>query len=110
VHEDQGGRGDGGEPEPDEAETGRLLVALQHPTRRRILREMPSEGSISPRKISGLLDEPLSNISYHVRVLSECGAIKLTTTKPVRGSMQHFYTTAIEAEWARGALGLDSDE
>jgi DNA-binding transcriptional ArsR family regulator len=87
-----------------------LLVALRHPLRREILREMATEKAISPREIASALDQPLSNVSYHVRVLADCSAIALVDTKPVRGSMQHFYRAAIEAPWARQVLGLDPKE
>jgi DNA-binding transcriptional ArsR family regulator len=83
-----------------------LLVALRHPLRRRILRLMAREEAISPRELSDALEAPLSNVSYHVRVLADCAAATLVSTKPVRGSMQHFYSTAIEAPWAREVLGL----
>ena len=84
-----------------------LLVALAHPLRRDILREMAGKKAISPREISTALRQPLSNVSYHVRVLAECAAISLVSTKPVRGSMQHFYRATIEAPWARQMLGWD---
>jgi DNA-binding transcriptional ArsR family regulator len=87
-----------------------LLVALRHPLRREILREMAGEEAISPREIASALDQPLSNVSYHVRVLADCNAIALVDTKPVRGSMQHFYRAAIEAPWARQVLGLSPKE
>ena len=87
-----------------------LLIALRHPLRRQILRAMVEQDPISPRQISDELHEPLSNISYHVRVLADCGAVTLVDTAPVRGSMQHFYSTAIEQPWALTVLGLDDDE
>lgn len=83
-----------------------LLIALRHPLRREILRAMAGEEAISPREVSNALGKPLSNISYHVRVLADCAAVTLVRTKPVRGSMQHFYCTAIEAPWARQILGF----
>jgi DNA-binding transcriptional ArsR family regulator len=83
-----------------------LLVALRHPLRRDILREMAGDEAISPREIAATLGHPLSNVSYHVRVLADCAAVSLVGTKPVRGSMQHFYRAAIEAPWAREVLGL----
>ena len=83
-----------------------LLVALRHPLRRDILRTMVDKEAISPREIATALDQPLSNVSYHVRVLADCAAVSLVNTKPVRGSMQHFYCTAIEAPWAIQVLGL----
>jgi DNA-binding transcriptional ArsR family regulator len=84
-----------------------LLSALRHPLRREILREMVGEEAISPRELSLLLDRPLSNVSYHVRVLADCAAVTLVSTRPVRGSMQHFYCTEIEEPWARQILGLE---
>jgi DNA-binding transcriptional ArsR family regulator len=87
-----------------------LLVALGHPLRRRILRLMAGEETISPREMSEALEAPLSNVSYHVRVLADCAAITLVRTEPVRGSMQHFYCPSIAAPWAREVLGLGGPE
>jgi DNA-binding transcriptional ArsR family regulator len=82
-----------------------LFTALGHPLRRRILRMMiGGGGEISPRELSAGLDEPLSALSYHVRVLAECKAVKLVRTKQIRGSTQHFYRPAVRAQWARTAL------
>jgi DNA-binding transcriptional ArsR family regulator len=89
------------------ADDNDLLVALRHPLRRRILREMADGEPISPRELSTLLLMPLSNVSYHVRVLSDCGAVTLVETKPARGSMQHFYRSAVKAPWALHVLGLE---
>ena len=83
-----------------------LLIALRHPLRRRILREMADGKPISPRELSLALRQPLSNVSYHVRVLAGRGAVALVETKPVRGSVQHFYRSTVEAPWARQMLGL----
>lgn len=81
-----------------------LLVALRHPLRRRILREMADGKVISPRELATELQQPLSNVSYHVRVLTKRGAVTLVKTKPARGSVQHFYRSAVEAPWARQVL------
>jgi DNA-binding transcriptional ArsR family regulator len=87
-----------------------LLAALRHPLRRRILRTMAGEEAISPRQLSTALDQPLSNVSYHVRVLAECSAVTLVKTKPVRGSMQHFYCASVDQPWALEVLRLDEDD
>jgi DNA-binding transcriptional ArsR family regulator len=85
--------------------TNDLFIALAHPLRRRILREMIAvDCEISPRELAENLEEPLSRLSYHVRILAECGALELTRTKQVRGSTQHFYRPVVEAPWARKAL------
>jgi DNA-binding transcriptional ArsR family regulator len=86
-----------------------LLVALRHELRRTILRTMfdDEEETISPRRLAQELHVPLSNVSYHVRVLADCGAVELVDTEPVRGSMQHFYAPTVEEPWALAVLGLD---
>ncbi|MBS1884869.1 MAG: helix-turn-helix transcriptional regulator [Actinobacteria bacterium] len=93
----------------DHTDDNELLIALRHPLRRQILRAMAEQDPISPRQISDELRQPLSNVSYHVRVLADCGAVTLVDTAPVRGSMQHFYSPAIEEPWALAVLGLSED-
>lgn len=87
-----------------------LLVALRHPLRRDILRAMAGKKAISPRDVAAALEQPLSNVSYHVRVLADCATVALVRTKPSGGSVQHFYRTTIEAPWARLVLGLEDLE
>jgi DNA-binding transcriptional ArsR family regulator len=84
-----------------------LFVALGHPTRRQILREMDGGPPASPRELTERLGDTLSNVSYHFRVLADAGVLKLVSTKPVRGSTQHFYGMEIDAEWAKAVLELD---
>jgi DNA-binding transcriptional ArsR family regulator len=88
---------------PDE---GELIGALRHPLRRKILRTLANEKELSPSQLSDLLDEPLSNVSYHVRILAKSGAVKLVDTQPVRGSIQHFYAMTIDEPWVLAALGM----
>ncbi|HEY5976357.1 MAG TPA: helix-turn-helix domain-containing protein [Solirubrobacterales bacterium] len=84
-----------------------LFVALGHPLRRRILREMNGGPPASPREVSELVDDTLSNVSYHFRVLAKSGVLELVRTRPVRGSTQHFYGVSIDAEWAQAVLEID---
>jgi DNA-binding transcriptional ArsR family regulator len=86
-----------------------LLVALRHEMRRKILRTMDEEDPVSPRRLAEVLHEPLSNVSYHVRVLDDCGAVELVDTAEVRGSMQHFYSSRVEEPWALAVLGLQGE-
>lgn len=82
-----------------------LLAALAHPLRRRILRAMPDgEEAISPSRLAADLKEPLTHLSYHVRVLAACGAIALERTESSKGSTQHFYRSTLTADWAKAAL------
>jgi DNA-binding transcriptional ArsR family regulator len=82
-----------------------LLIALRHPLRRRILREMADGIVISPRELSTRLRQPLSNVSYHVRVLAERDVINLVETRPAKGSIEHFYRSTVMVPWARQLLG-----
>ncbi len=70
-----------------------ILTALRHPLRQRILKHLSGSARTdgSPKEMAAELEQPLSNVSYHVRVLVECRALTLVRTKPVRGSVQHFY-------------------
>jgi DNA-binding transcriptional ArsR family regulator len=95
-------------------DTEAQLKALGHEVRRAIMGVFVAQGvgtPVSPREVSGMLRQPLSNVSYHVRVLADCGAIKLVTTRPVRGSMQHFYRPSakfVGQPWVASVLGLDA--
>jgi DNA-binding transcriptional ArsR family regulator len=100
------GTDSGGEP----AATNQLLAALRHPLRRQILQAMSADEEVSPGDLALRVGAPLSNVSYHVRVLADCSAITLVDTRPGRGSVQHFYRLAIEADWARRVLGLGITE
>jgi DNA-binding transcriptional ArsR family regulator len=72
----------------------RLIKALGHPLRQRILLVL-GEGVASPSELSKQLGEPLGNVSYHVKILGECEAIELVRTMPVRGAVEHFYRATV---------------
>lgn len=48
----------------------------------------------SPKEISDELDEGLSQVSYHVKVLRECDLIVEDHKVPRRGAVEHFYQAA----------------
>jgi DNA-binding transcriptional ArsR family regulator len=78
--------------------------------RRRVLRTMLRDGAeMTPGELAASLDEPLSVLSYHVRVLAEYEAVKLTRTKRVRGATKHFYRSTLRTAWARTALETTED-
>jgi len=87
-----------------------LFAALRHPLRRRILREMADGEAVSPRELSNRLGQPLGNVSYHVRVLAACAAVTLVGTEPARGSVQHFYRSAVDVPWAQQVLESGESE
>lgn len=88
-----------------------LHDALRHPLRRRILRRyLRSEEMLSPKALAQLEDLPLSQAGYHVRVLSQTGAIELAETRPTDRSLEHFYLPADavrDTPWVLAALGLE---
>ena len=94
----------------DRSDVDDLLVALRHPLRRQILRLTGERDVISPLEMANELDRPLSNVSYHVRVLLECAAVTLVKTAPKRGSIQHFYCSTVEAPWALEILEREGPE
>jgi DNA-binding transcriptional ArsR family regulator len=88
----------------------RLIKALGHPLRQRILRVL-GDRVASPVELSRELEEPLGNVSYHVKMLEELDAIELVRTAPVRGTLEHFYRATMRAElddahWARLPLSV----
>lgn len=88
--------------------TPALAKALGHPTRLLILGSFSDETPVlSPSEIAAALDQPLGNISYHVRQLIDLGLLQLDRTTPVRGTVEHHYrihTRALEAMEAIAAI------
>lgn len=88
----------------------RLLVELQHPLRRELLRLTIDSEPISPTELTRRVDVTLSTVAYHVRVLANCGALELVETRQSRGATMHFYRAAGSPERAREALRLAEGE
>jgi DNA-binding transcriptional ArsR family regulator len=72
------------------------IRAIGSPQRRRILRALHSAGeALSPNELSNAGDSSLGHVTYHVKVLKECGVVVLTDTQPRRGAVEHFYTSTV---------------
>ncbi|MGN6556755.1 MAG: ArsR/SmtB family transcription factor [Solirubrobacterales bacterium] len=67
-----------------------MVKALNHPVRAKALTIL-SDRIASPKEISDEIDVPLSNVSYHVRVLDDLGLVEIMEEESVRGSVAHFY-------------------
>lgn len=67
-----------------------LVKGLSHPVRTQCLTVL-TDRIASPREIAESIDEDLSNVSYHVRVLDELGLIELVSEESVRGAVAHYY-------------------
>jgi DNA-binding transcriptional ArsR family regulator len=93
-----------------------LLRAISHPLRHRLLGMLDGR-TASPNMLARELGLPLGRVSYHIRLLSDLGAIELVRTEPRRGALEHFYRAVTtvwfsEADWQklprsarRGILG-----
>ena len=75
-----------------------LAKALAHPLRERILERLSASGEASPSELARVLDAPLTNVAYHVRVLLQLGCIELARTQQRRGALEHHYR-AIAHPW-----------
>jgi DNA-binding transcriptional ArsR family regulator len=69
----------------------RLIKAVGHPLRQRLLHALNQGGVASPSQLAEQLDERLGNVSYHMKMLEKYGAVELVDTAPVRGANEHFY-------------------
>jgi DNA-binding transcriptional ArsR family regulator len=83
----------------------RLAKALSHPLRAHVLTIL-NERVASPNQIANELEEPLGNVSYHVKTLAEMGCIELVNTEPRRGAIEHFYRAVVrpffsDKDWKR---------
>ncbi|HEX6782726.1 MAG TPA: helix-turn-helix domain-containing protein [Solirubrobacterales bacterium] len=88
----------GPEARADSAPLDRVLRALNHPVRRRILRALV-DGSGSATTISQKIELDLSIVSYHLsQVLAkECDIVELVDTVPRRGAVEKFYRLKFHA-------------
>lgn len=94
----------------------RLAKALAHPLRVQLLAAL-NEGVASPNELAKRLGEPLTNVSYHVRMLHDLGTIELVKTEPRRGALEHYYRAVVrpffaDKDWKklpRNARGSISD-
>jgi DNA-binding transcriptional ArsR family regulator len=76
-----------------------LAKALSHPLRQRILERLSvGGGEASPTQLARLLDAPLPNVAYHVRILLQLDCVELVRTRQVRGALEHYYR-AIANPW-----------
>src|ERR1700753_1060927 len=68
----------------------RLVRALGHPLRVKIL-EVVQVRNASPSELTDMLQAPLGNVAYHVRVLEKCGCVEQVATARRRGAVEHYF-------------------
>jgi DNA-binding transcriptional ArsR family regulator len=79
---------------PIDITDARLVKALAHPLRLRILSALQDRVA-SPSEIAAELGAPLSNTSYHVRQLASLGFLELVDRAARRGAIEHYYTAVM---------------
>lgn len=108
---------------------GLIGQKLLHPTAAKIIAIFEKDlGALhSPVGLARTIDEPLGNVSYHVRVLAglnkpsqykpapfaKTPLLEVVDTRPVRGALEHFYGLtdhAIDAEATEGAVEVEGRE
>ena len=67
-----------------------ILKAVGHPVRHEILAILVA-GEASAKELAARLKMPLSNVSYHVKVLRELGLLVLVRETPRRGAVERHY-------------------
>jgi DNA-binding transcriptional ArsR family regulator len=74
----------------------KLVKALSHQLRVEILAIL-NERMASPNELSKELEEGLSQVSYHVKVLKDFECIEMVKTEPRRGAVEHYYRATSRA-------------
>ncbi|HXE45731.1 MAG TPA: winged helix-turn-helix domain-containing protein [Conexibacter sp.] len=78
------------QPDADHVDE-RVVKALGHPTRVRILGVLGDRELASPVELSNELGVPLGTVGYHVRRLESLGFIELARRTQRRGAVEHHY-------------------
>lgn len=73
-----------------QTEYARLMKALAHPLRERILAALVSREA-SPSQLARRLGEPLPNVNGHIKQLERLGVVELVETRTKRGAVEHVY-------------------
>lgn len=75
-----------------------LAAALAHPTRVAVMGVLV-EGPASPRQMAEAIDEPLNNVTYHVKQLRDLGCIELDRVERRAGGrvLERFYRSTQRA-------------
>lgn len=82
----------------------RIVAALKHPWRVRILELAIAQDRVTPRDLAAELDVDLSRLSYHVRALRDAELLELVEVQPTRNALVHVYRAAPTAAPALSAV------
>jgi DNA-binding transcriptional ArsR family regulator len=93
-------------PEEELASLARLLA---HPIRVKIL-DLLREGDASPSDLTPQIGQSLGTVAYHFKLLADQGALKLVSTRQVRGALEHTYGISAQARKDLDGLGAWLDK
>lgn len=100
-------KGSGGR---NERITTKLIDALNHPLRRKLLRALQNaDGARSPSQLTEILGEDIGNISYHMKVLVGRRAVRKARTRQVRGATENFFVSRVAANKRVVAILADTE-
>jgi DNA-binding transcriptional ArsR family regulator len=87
-----------------------LAAAMSHPTRVSVMGIL-IEGPASPRQLAEAIDEPLNNVTYHVKQLRDLGCIELDHTERRAGGrvIERFYRASRRAYFDDDAWAVLND-
>lgn len=90
----------------------KLVRAVSHPTRVQILEALQGR-TASPTELARDLRENLGVVSYHTNALIDVDCIELVSTRPKRGTIEHFYTARPRSfvghqDWRKAPLSVRS--
>jgi DNA-binding transcriptional ArsR family regulator len=72
-----------------------LIRALDHATRRETLRSLHRRGASSAVQLSGSIDTDPTNISYHLKILANVGAVSRAGERLVRAVPEKFFVSEV---------------
>lgn len=75
----------------------KLMKALGHPIRQRILHVLTEHDESSPSEVARIIGESVNTVSYHFRILRECDAIELDRKEIVGTTVVHLYRAKVRA-------------
>lgn len=87
-----------------------LVKALAHPTRVRVLEALQGS-TASPVGLARQFTESLGVISYHANMLAELDCIEQVSTRPRRGTIEHFFSAKPRSfighqDWRKAPLSV----
>lgn len=90
-----------------EVTDSRVLAAMSHPLRRRLMDVLKVYGPATVSALAGQTGQAVANISHHLRVLGAAGLI-LEAPELARDRREHWWRLAAPAlRWAAGAFDDD---